>query len=99
MSSSSNPVINRIRPNPSRLSAFQREALVSSYGPSSSIQPKVRTEWDVLKENHRFIRDDEEAKDVSWEERLARAYESKLFRELALVRIATFWYKDIADLE
>ncbi|KIR67472.1 protein FRA10AC1 [Cryptococcus bacillisporus CA1873] len=92
MSSSSNPVINRIRPNPSGLSAFQREALVSSYGPSSSIQPKVRTEWDVLKENHRFIRDDEEAKDVSWEERLARAYESKLFREFALSKkLALRW--------
>lgn len=99
MSSSSNPVINRIRANPSGLSAFQREALVSSYGPFSSIQPKVRTEWDVLKENHRFIRDDEEAKDVSWEERLARAYESKLFKEFALVRIATLWYKDLAGLE
>nr|KIR87508.1 protein FRA10AC1 [Cryptococcus tetragattii IND107] len=92
MSSSSNPVINRIKPNPSGLSAFQREALVSPYGASSSIQPKVRTEWDVLKENHRFIRDDEEAKDVSWEERLARAYESKLFKEFALSKkLALRW--------
>jgi protein FRA10AC1 len=33
----------------------------------------------------RFIRDDEEVGDVSWEERLARAYESKLFKEFALV--------------
>lgn len=33
----------------------------------------------------RFIRDDEEPSDVSWEERLARAYESKLFKEFALV--------------
>lgn len=34
----------------------------------------------------RFIRDDEEPGEVSWEERLARAYESKLFKEFALVR-------------
>jgi hypothetical protein len=33
----------------------------------------------------RFIRDDEEPGEVSWEERLARAYESKLFKEFALV--------------
>ena len=33
----------------------------------------------------RFIRDDEAPSDVSWEERLARAYESKLFKEFALV--------------
>jgi hypothetical protein len=39
----------------------------------------------VLRENHRFIRDGEEVGEVSWEERLARAYESKLFKEFALV--------------
>lgn len=33
----------------------------------------------------RFIRDDEEPSEVSWEERLARAYESKLFKEFAMV--------------
>jgi protein FRA10AC1 len=37
---------------------------------------------------HRFIRDDEEAGEVSWEERLARAYESKLFKEFALVSLS-----------
>ena len=35
--------------------------------------------------NLSFIRDDEEPSEVSWEERLARAYESKLFKEFALV--------------
>lgn len=38
----------------------------------------------------RFIRDDEEPGEVSWEERLARAYESKLFKEFALVRRGLF---------
>ena len=32
-----------------------------------------------------FIRDDETVGEVSWEERLARAYESKLFKEYAMV--------------
>jgi protein FRA10AC1 len=39
----------------------------------------------VLRENHRFIRYGEEVGEVTWEERLARAYESKLFKEFALV--------------
>lgn len=57
-----------------------------------------RSEWDVLKQHHRcvfpsayadgsFVREDEEPADVSWEERLARAYESKLFKEFALVSL------------
>lgn len=33
---------------------------------------------------YRFIRDGEDPKNVSWEERVARAYESKLFKEFAL---------------
>lgn len=33
-----------------------------------------------------FIREDEDPKDVTYEERVARAYESKLFKEYALVR-------------
>lgn len=32
-----------------------------------------------------FIREDEDPQTVSYEERLARAYESKLFKEYALV--------------
>jgi hypothetical protein len=34
----------------------------------------------------RFARDSEQSNDASWEEQLAQAYESKLFREYALVR-------------
>ncbi|BEJ02707.1 hypothetical protein CcaverHIS631_0705020 [Cutaneotrichosporon cavernicola] len=55
-----------------------------------------RSEWDVLKQHHRFVRDDEEPADVSWEERLARAYESKLFKEFALIDLKHFKSKRLA---
>ncbi|CAK9782260.1 unnamed protein product [Cutaneotrichosporon oleaginosum] len=55
-----------------------------------------RSEWDVLKQHHRFVREDEEAADVSWEERLARAYESKLFKEYALIDLKHFKSKRFA---
>lgn len=45
---------------------------------------------------HRFIRDDENPKDVSWEEQLARAYESKLFKEFALVDLKHYKSNRIA---
>ena len=77
----------RFKPNTGGLNAFQREQqFAAHYGrhdTNSAMEGK--TDWDVLKENHRFIRDDEEVGEVSWEERLARAYESKLFKEFALV--------------
>lgn len=65
----------------------------------SRASPK-KSEWDVLKKHHksvqpflsvldadtpRFNRSDDEPGDGTWEERLAKGYEDKLFRELALV--------------
>ncbi|WVQ65213.1 uncharacterized protein L199_003386 [Kwoniella botswanensis] len=89
-SSSSEPVVKRLRPNSYGSSAFQRDtAHLSHYGPNSDLVAadlkSRKSDWDVVKENHRFIRDDEEPQNVSWEERVARAYESKLFKEFALI--------------
>ncbi|EIW72699.1 hypothetical protein TREMEDRAFT_26773 [Tremella mesenterica DSM 1558] len=87
----------RFRNNTGGLSAFQREQrLVSHYGPKDDVTPSGRSEWDVLRENHRFIRDDEEPTDVPWEERLARAYESKLFKEFALIDLKHYKSKRLA---
>lgn len=88
--STSTPNVNdkRFRQNTGGLNAFQREQqFAAHYGRQVTKETGVegRTDWDVLKENHRFIRDDEDSGDVTWEERLARAYESKLFKEFALV--------------
>lgn len=93
--STSNSNVNdkRFRQNTGGLNAFQREQqFAAHYGRQDTQVAEVRgrTDWDVLKENHRFIRDDEDSGDVSWEERLARAYESKLFKEFALVSHLSF---------
>ncbi|WRT65973.1 uncharacterized protein IL334_002924 [Kwoniella shivajii] len=86
---SSIPVGQRLRPNQSGLNAFQRESLLSIYGPDkdalSREEKNRKSDWDVVREHHRFIRDDEDPRNVSWEERVARAYESKLFKEFALI--------------
>ena len=86
-SGSSNSNDRRFKQNTGGLNAFQREQqFAAHYGRhDTQVEERGRTDWDVLKENHRFIRDDEDSGDVSWEERLARAYESKLFKEFALV--------------
>ena len=86
-SGSSNSKDRRFKQNTGGLNAFQREQqFAAHYGRHDThVEERGRTDWDVLKENHRFIRDDEDSGDVSWEERLARAYESKLFKEFALV--------------
>jgi len=85
--SGSNSNDKRFKQNTGGLNAFQREQqFAAHYGRQDThTEERGRTDWDVLKENHRFIRDDEDSGDVSWEERLARAYESKLFKEFALV--------------
>ncbi|KAJ9108796.1 hypothetical protein QFC21_000116 [Naganishia friedmannii] len=62
----------------------------------STLQIKGKTEFDVLKDNLRFIREDEDPKDVSYEERVARAYESKLFKEYALIDLKHYKTHQIA---
>jgi protein FRA10AC1 len=87
----------KYRQNTGGLNAFQREQQFAAHYSRKDREiddgefgKDGKTDWDVLKENHRFIRDDEDVGDVSWEERLARAYESKLFKEFALVSIFPF---------
>ncbi|KAG7571331.1 hypothetical protein FFLO_00683 [Filobasidium floriforme] len=72
--------------------AYQREkarAVTYGTGPSSQISQhnKGKTE---------FIREGEDPKDVTWEERIARAYESKLFKEFALIDLKHYKTKRIA---
>ncbi|KAG0316353.1 hypothetical protein BG000_004883, partial [Podila horticola] len=46
-----------------------------------------KTELEILRENHRFLRSEEEDKDLSWEKRIAKKYYDKLFKEYALVEL------------
>ncbi|WOO85731.1 Protein FRA10AC1 [Vanrija pseudolonga] len=58
--------------------------------------PPKTSEWDVLKKHHKFKRADDEADDGTWEERLAKGYENKLFRELALIDLKHYKSKRFA---
>ncbi|CAB5387946.1 unnamed protein product [Rhizophagus irregularis] len=52
---------------------------------STSIETK--TEFDILKENHKFLRtEDEEEEELSWEQRVAKKYYDKLFKEYYCLR-------------
>ncbi|KAK4056622.1 hypothetical protein OIO90_002470 [Microbotryomycetes sp. JL221] len=51
-------------------------------------RPKSKTELDVLKERHQFIRDtDVDQQSLSWDDQLAIKYYNSLFREFALVNL------------
>ncbi|KAF8340312.1 folate-sensitive fragile site protein Fra10Ac1-domain-containing protein [Cantharellus anzutake] len=61
---------------------------VDVYGSSSRPSTSVtkRTDFDVLKERHRFLRSEEEASSptLPWEEKLAAKYEASLYKEFAV---------------
>ncbi|KAJ3091613.1 hypothetical protein HK102_014099 [Quaeritorhiza haematococci] len=48
-----------------------------------------KTELDVLKEHHRFVRDEED-NEISWEARVAKKYYDKLFKEYALCNLSRY---------
>jgi len=58
------------------------------YGSPSKADPSVppgSTEFDILKASHKFLRDeDEKAKDLNWNEQVAKKYYSSLYREFAV---------------
>ncbi|KAG0367081.1 folate-sensitive fragile site protein Fra10Ac1-domain-containing protein [Gamsiella multidivaricata] len=51
-----------------------------------------KTERDILVENHRFLRSEQDDQDLAWEERIAKKYYDKLFKEYALVELK--YYKE-----
>lgn len=51
---------------------------------------KDRTDYDVIRENHRFLWDHDEAD--SWEKQLAKRYYDKLFKEYCICDLSR--YKD-----
>ncbi|KAK4055554.1 hypothetical protein OIV83_000100 [Microbotryomycetes sp. JL201] len=51
-------------------------------------RPQTKTELDVIKEKHQFIRDtDVDPATLSWEDQLALKYYNSLFREFALINL------------
>ncbi|OZC06639.1 hypothetical protein X798_06376 [Onchocerca flexuosa] len=58
-----------------------------------------RTDYDVLKDNHRFLWNDDElikAADKSWEARLAKRYYDKLFKEYCIADLSQYKKNRIA---
>ncbi|PCH42047.1 hypothetical protein WOLCODRAFT_72611 [Wolfiporia cocos MD-104 SS10] len=61
---------------------------IYKYGSSSKAvtQPSGRTEFEILKASHKFLRDDEDnpSNNLSWNEQLAKKYYDNLYREFAV---------------
>ncbi|XP_037031323.1 protein FRA10AC1 homolog [Bradysia coprophila] len=53
---------------------------------------KDRTDYDVIRDNHRFLWDDEDDETDSWEKQLAKRYYDKLFKEYCICDLSR--YKD-----
>ncbi|KAL4419431.1 hypothetical protein ABPG77_006358 [Micractinium sp. CCAP 211/92] len=67
--------------------------LVAYYGaqlPSGGQAGPEKTDYDILRENFRFIRADEDDAADSWEVRLAKRYYSKLFKEYAIADLTRY---------
>ncbi|WVR05593.1 hypothetical protein IAU60_002612 [Kwoniella sp. DSM 27419] len=97
---SSGPVGQRLRPS-AQTTPHQRLIDQSrTYGVDKDAiaaeERKRRSEWDVVKDNHRFVREDEDDGVDTWEERVAKSYESKLFKEFALIDLKHYKSKRFA---
>ncbi|RIA95414.1 folate-sensitive fragile site protein Fra10Ac1-domain-containing protein [Glomus cerebriforme] len=54
---------------------------------------ETKTEFDILKENHKFLRtEEEEEEELSWEQRVAKKYYDKLFKEYCIAELK--YYKE-----
>ncbi|CAG8466551.1 5500_t:CDS:2 [Ambispora leptoticha] len=54
---------------------------------------ETKTEFDILKENHKFLRSEaEDEQELTWEQRVAKKYYDKLFKEYCIVELK--YYKE-----
>ncbi|GJP40941.1 hypothetical protein CLOM_g600 [Closterium sp. NIES-68] len=79
------------------LNAFQRhQKFVNDYvrfygrSASSSAAPSFKTDLDVLRESYRFIRSEADDADGTWEQRLAKRYYDKLFKEYCVADMSRY---------
>lgn len=65
---------------------------VKFYGgqPPADDNQTVKTDWDVLRENYRFIREEGDDAPGGWEVQLAQKYYRKLFREYAVADLSRY---------
>ncbi|CAG8620590.1 9605_t:CDS:2 [Paraglomus occultum] len=55
-----------------------------------------KTELDILKENHKFLRTADDDENMSWEQRVAKKYYDKLFKEYCIVELKYYKQDRIA---
>ena len=55
-----------------------------------------RTDYDVIRENHKFLWDDEEDTDLGWERKLAKKYWNKLYKEYTICDLSRYKENKIA---
>jgi protein FRA10AC1 len=78
---------------------FQKhQSLIRHYKQYTADEIKQTTTLDVLKSNHKFIRDDEDDPDsrVSWETRVAKKYYDKLFKEYCIANLSRYKLGQVA---
>ncbi|KAI8826663.1 folate-sensitive fragile site protein Fra10Ac1-domain-containing protein [Fimicolochytrium jonesii] len=88
----------------SGLTAFQRHKkmmtdYVAYYQSQVSNQPQKveKSDVDILKEQHRFLREDEdESSETTWEARVAKKYYDKLFKEYCVANLSRYKTSQIA---
>ncbi|XP_066095530.1 protein FRA10AC1 isoform X3 [Saccopteryx bilineata] len=49
-----------------------------------------KTDMDVIRENHRFLWNEEDEMDMNWEKRLAKRYYDKLFKEYCIADLSRY---------
>ncbi|GBC06933.1 hypothetical protein RclHR1_07150003 [Rhizophagus clarus] len=58
-------------------------------GIGQSSSKETKTEFDILKENHKFLRTEDE-EELSWEQRVAKKYYDKLFKEYCISELKNY---------
>ncbi|CAG8641757.1 46320_t:CDS:2 [Gigaspora margarita] len=59
---------------------------------TTNAENQYKSEFDILKENHKFLRSDEDESELTWEQRLAKKYYDKLFKEYCIAELK--YYKE-----
>lgn len=94
--SSKKPILTGSNGAPTGPSAFERhQLLIADYVKYYGHKPqrdasRDRTDADVLREAHRFLRSDSDNDDSTYEKRLARRYYDMLFKEFCLADLSKF---------
>lgn len=59
-------------------------------GPAGPLPETFKSDLDVLKEGHRFIRTEKDDAEMSWEVRLAKRYYQRLYKEYAIADLSRY---------